>query len=100
MERLATRPDVRDTSFRSTHAGAELDLRLGLGGRVAGVEIERTDSPTTSKSIHSAPESLELDHLVVVHGGEHRFPMAASITAVPARDVLVADEATAALVPA
>ncbi len=100
VEHLATRPDVRDATFWSTHAGAELDLRLELDGRVVGVEIKRTDSPTTSKSMHSALESLELDHLFVVHGGEHRFPMAASITAVPASGVMLADNAASGLDPA
>ena len=30
-----------------------------------------------------------LDHLYVVHGGTHRFPLADTITAVPASDVLL-----------
>ena len=97
VEHLATRPDVRDASFWSTHSGAELDLRLDLGARIVGVEIKRTDAPTTTKSMHSALESLGLDHLFVVHGGTHRFPMADSITAVPAHDVLLADDAASAL---
>jgi uncharacterized protein len=97
VEHLATRPDVRDASFWSTHSGAELDLRLDLGSRVVGVEVKRTDAPTTTKSMHSVLDSLGLDHLYVVHAGVHRFPLSASITAVPARDVLLADDAASSL---
>jgi uncharacterized protein len=95
-EHLASCPDVRDASFWSTHAGAELDLRLDLGNRIVGVEIKRTDQPRTTKSMHSALESLDLDHLFVVHAGAHRFPLTASITAVPAQQVLLALSAATA----
>ncbi len=95
IEHLATRPDVVEPSFWSTHSGAEVDLRIELGSKVVGVEVKRTDSPRTTKSMHSAVESLNLDHLFVVHGGRHRFPMADHITAVPAHTVLMASTALA-----
>ena len=62
-----------------------------------GVEIKRTDTPSTTKSMRASIETLELDHLYVVHGGIHRFPLADTITAVPASDVLLAPTATAGL---
>lgn len=96
IEHLATRPDVVNPSFWSTHTGAEVDLRLELGTRVIGAEVKRTDTPRTTKSMHSAIESLRLDHLFVVHGGQHRFPLADDITAVPAHTVLLAPTAEAA----
>lgn len=97
IEHLATRPDVTDPSFWSTHTGAEIDLRLQLGTQVIGVEVKRTDTPRTTKSMHSAIESLELDHLYFVYGGDHRFPLTESITAVPAQSVLMAPTAAQAL---
>lgn len=97
VEHLATRPEVREASFWSTHAGAELDLRLDLGDRIVGVEIKRTDAPSTSKSMRAAIESLELDHLYVVHGGTQRFPLATDITAVPATTVLTSPDVSGAL---
>ncbi|MEM9713724.1 MAG: ATP-binding protein [Actinomycetota bacterium] len=97
VEHLATRGDVRDPAFWSTHSGAEVDLRLSLGGRTYGVEVKRTDAPRTSKSMHAAIESLELDHLFVVHAGRHRFALTETITAVPAVEVLVADTAAGGL---
>jgi len=88
VEHLASRPDVVDPCFWSTHTGAEIDLRVELGSRIVGIEVKRTDAPSTSKSMHSAVESLGLDHLYVVHGGEHRFALTDTITAVPATEVL------------
>ncbi len=99
IEHLATRPDVRDPSFWSTHSGAEIDLRLVLAGRPVGVEVKRTDTPRTSKSMHAAMETLELDRLAVVHAGRDRFALSESIIAVPARQVLVAATAAEALAP-
>ncbi|MCP3991964.1 MAG: ATP-binding protein [Actinomycetia bacterium] len=93
IEHLATRPDVVDAAFWSTHTGAEIDLRLVTGGRVVGVDVKRTDAPSTTKSMHSAIESLDLDHLYLIHGGRHRFALSETITAVPASDVLLAPSA-------
>jgi len=97
VEHLTTRPDIADPTFWSTHTGAEVDLRLVVDGQVVGVEIKRTDAPSTTKSMHAAIESLNLDHLYVIHGGSHRFPLTKSITAVPAKDVLLAPTAALAL---
>lgn len=93
LEHIATRPDVVDPTFWSTHTGAEVDIRLTLGGRTIGIEIKRTDTPKTTRSMHSSIESLALDHLYVVHGGSHRFPMTEEITALPATKVLLAPTA-------
>ncbi|MEM9746632.1 MAG: ATP-binding protein [Actinomycetota bacterium] len=90
IEHLATRPDVDEPAFWSTHSGAEVDLRLAFGSTVVGIEVKRTDAPRTTKSMHSALESLGLEHLFVVHAGAERFPLTDSISAVPARDVLTA----------
>jgi hypothetical protein len=68
-----------------------------LGTKVIGVKVKRTQSPSTTKSMHSALETLELDHLFVVHAGSQRFPLSESITAVPATEVLVASTAAEVL---
>lgn len=90
VEHLCTRPDAGTPTFWSTHSGAKIDLRIELGGKVFGFEIKRTDAPTVTRSMHSARESLRLDHLWVVHAGPHRFAMAEDMTALPAEDVLLA----------
>jgi len=47
--------------FWATHSGAELDLLIVQGGRKVGVEFKYTDKPRSSKSMHVAMESLQLD---------------------------------------
>lgn len=68
--------------FWATHAGADLDLLVVRGQRRIGFEVKRTTSPTTSRSMRSAMETLHLDRLDVVHAGEHTFPLAQDIRAV------------------
>ena len=68
--------------FWATHSGAELDLLVTRDTRRYGFEIKRTTSPTTTKSMHAALETLGLDRLDVIHAGEHTFPMREQIRAV------------------
>lgn len=93
VEQLLVRFEGAKPSYWSTHGGAELDLRLEIDGSVIGFEIKRTDRPSTSKSMHAAIADLELDHLVVVHGGEHRIQLTDKITAIAATELLTADDA-------
>lgn len=97
LEQLLTRFGDASAAFWSTHGGAELDLRLEVDGRLIGFEIKRTDRPTTAKSMHSALADLGLDHLVIVHAGEHRFALAERITAIGAADLLVSVDPLAGL---
>ena len=92
LEQLLARFGDAAAAFWSTHGGAELDLRLGIDGRVLGFEIKRTDRPSTTRSMHSALADLSLDHLVVVHAGEHRFALADRISAIGAVELLTADD--------
>ena len=69
--------------FWSTHSGAELDLLFLHKGQRLGFEIKFTEAPKLTLSMRRAKEELRLDHLWVVHPGEHGFPMEPGITAVP-----------------
>ena len=91
IEQLLNRYPRGYPSFWGTYGGAELDLRLEVEGRTIGFEIKRTATPSTSKSMHIASADLNLDHLVVVHAGPHRFPLTETITAIGATELL-ADE--------
>lgn len=71
--------------FWGVHAGAELDLLILKDGRRMGFEIKLTKSPRVTASMHSAMETLALDHLYVVcHGAGEPWPLAQGVTAVPA----------------
>ena len=92
IEQLLNRYPRGYPSYWRTHGGAELDLRLEAEGKVLGFEIKRTETPSTSKSMHIASTDLDLDHLVVVHAGRHRFPLAERITAIGAVELLTAED--------
>ncbi len=75
--------DERQCFFWATHNGAELDLLIDKGGKRVGYEFKRTSAPRTTKSMHTALESLELEKLVVVYPGEKEFPLADRVVATP-----------------
>ncbi|MBL8386294.1 MAG: hypothetical protein JNM90_24635 [Burkholderiales bacterium] len=70
----------RAAHFWGTQSGAELDLLLLHGGRRLGFEFKFSDRPATTKSMRVALEDLVLDHLYVIHPGEHEFPLDESNT--------------------
>ena len=72
----------RDAYFWGTHSGAELDLLLFHRGRRLGIEFKFSDRPGTTKSMRVVLQDLALDHLYVVHPGEHTFALDAAITAI------------------
>ncbi len=80
MRRLETHPE--ECFFWATHAGADLDLLIVRGERRIGFEIKRTTSPSSTRSMHSAMETLGLERLDVIHAGEHTFPLRERIRAV------------------
>jgi len=67
--------------FWGTHAGAELDLFIIRGEDRLGYEFKRTESPKTTKSMHSAIQTLELTSMCVVHAGTKSFQLTESIEA-------------------
>ncbi len=77
----ATNPD--EVYFWATHAGAELDLLLFIGGRRIGVECKRVDAPRLTPSMRIALEDLALDHLFVFYPGERPYPLAERVTVLP-----------------
>jgi predicted AAA+ superfamily ATPase len=76
-----------ECSFWGLHTGAELDLLVVRGQRRLGFEIKLTDTPRITPSVRSALENLDLGLLYLVHAGEHRFPLAERVEALPLREV-------------
>ena len=88
IRQILNEKQTRDAYFWATHGGAELDLLLFEGGKRIGYEFKFSESPKTTKSMHSAIADLSLDHLYVIHPGEHSFPLTENITACPLERVL------------
>lgn len=80
-------PGRQQSWYWATYAGAELDLLLLRGGRI-GFEVKHTETPTVTRSMHAAMDSLGLDQLVVVHVGQESFALADRVRAVAAGDLL------------
>lgn len=88
IEQILSLTGDRDAYFWATHSGAELDLLIFHQGKRLGFEFKYSDQPTTTKSMRVAQQDLSLDHLYVVHPGEHEFPLDETITAIPLALVL------------
>jgi predicted AAA+ superfamily ATPase len=88
LEQILSLAGDRAAYFWATHSGAELDLLLLHAGRRLGFEFKYSERPATTKSMRIAQQDLSLDHLYVVHPGEHTFPLDDSITAVTLPELL------------
>ncbi|MFT5837075.1 MAG: putative AAA+ superfamily ATPase [Candidatus Azotimanducaceae bacterium] len=81
IEQILALTGDRNAYSWSTHGGAELDLLLFHQGKRLGFEFKYSERPKTTKSMRVAQEDLKLDHLYVVHPGQHSFPLDSQITA-------------------
>lgn len=73
--------------FWATHAGAELDLMVIHKNERYGFEIKRTANPVVTKSMRIALQDLNLEHVYVIHAGNHVFQMDSKITAIPLNQI-------------
>lgn len=97
IEQLSYLLESEPMWFWGRHQGAELDLLTRIDGATVGFEIKRTSQPKLTSSLRSAIETLDLAHAFVVHAGPHTFPLAPTVTAITARDLL--DRATLEALP-
>jgi predicted AAA+ superfamily ATPase len=61
--------------FWATQNGAELDLLITRDGKRYGFEFKAVDAPSTTKSMHSAIESLSLSKLSISYPGEKSYDL-------------------------
>lgn len=83
LEQVIGALGARDAYVWATHAGAELDLFVRLGGKPYGFEFKYADAPGTSRSMHAAIEALSLEHLWVIYPGHQEYALHDKISAVP-----------------
>lgn len=69
--------------FWATHGAAELDLLFFVNGKRYGIEVKFSEAPEVTRSIHTALQDLELEHLWVVYPGEQSYPVHKRITVWP-----------------
>jgi predicted AAA+ superfamily ATPase len=73
--------------FWATHSGAELDLFFLHQGRRYGMEYKFNEAPKVTKSMRTALDTLNLEHLWLIYPGQHRYPVHEKISAWPLRDL-------------
>jgi uncharacterized protein len=88
IEELIAAHQPEATYYWATHQGAELDLVMHLQGRKVGFEVKLTSTPTLTTSMRTAMQDLRLDQLYVVYAGQHQFPLAKNVMAVPLQEAL------------
>ncbi len=79
--------ETRQIYFWATYSGAELDLFFLHNGRRYGVEFKYSEAPVATKSIHSALETLKLEHVWIVYPGNTQYPVHEKITVIPLKDI-------------
>lgn len=83
MEHAIASFRTRDAYYWATHAGAELDLMIWVGGKRYGFEFKYADAPGSSRSMRIALHDLGLSHLYVIYPGEQAYPLDENITVMP-----------------
>jgi predicted AAA+ superfamily ATPase len=74
--------ETSEAFFWGVHGQAELDLLILQGGKRLGFEFKYTDSPSLSRSMDQARESLKLDELLVIYPGDKTFSLHSKVRAV------------------
>ncbi len=88
LEEILKHIGDRNAFFWATHAGAELDLMVSRGGKRYGIEFKLADAPSTTRSMHVALETLNLEKLLVVYPGSTSYLLTDKIIALPLYEAL------------
>jgi len=83
LEQVLSALDARDPYYWATHAGAELDLLLMIGGRRFGFEFKYGDAPARTRSMLVAIHDLKLERLFVIYPGDQEYEIEEKIVVVP-----------------
>ncbi|HSR53481.1 MAG TPA: ATP-binding protein [Acidobacteriota bacterium] len=74
---------TRDAYFWATHGGAELALMLTVRGKRYGFEFKYADAPGRTRSMVSARQDLDLEHIWTIYPGSKEYDVDDTITAIP-----------------
>jgi hypothetical protein len=83
LEQTLRTIDAPAAYFWATHSGAELDLLMQTPGGRTGFEFKWGDAPRVTRSMRVAIETLGLKRMYVVHPGNDRYALDASIEVIP-----------------
>lgn len=82
LEQIITTHEVddQDCYFWGTPAGAELDLLIYTNLKLQAFEFKYTSRPKITKSMISALETLQLDHLSIIIPGDAQYKLSEQIS--------------------
>ena len=83
VEHVLALLESREAYFWATHAGAELDLLVPVGGKRFGFEFKYADAPGRTRSMLVALEDLSLEHIWVIYPGKESYAIHERISVVP-----------------
>lgn len=72
--------------FWGVHTGGEIDLVFNKNGKMYGIEVKYTQTPSLTPSMRLAVEELSLKHLWVIYPGEQTYSLGRNVTAIPWTD--------------
>ena len=87
IEQLLACLKIKSPSFWATHGGAELDLFLNIAGKRYGFECKYSDAPGLTRSMNSALQNLQLEHLWVIYPGDESYDLNKSVSTLPVRKI-------------
>ena len=73
--------------FWSTYRGAEIDLFFLHRGRRYGAEFKFSEAPKITKSMRTALNDLDLEHLWIVYPGQHHYAVDKKVSVWPLRQL-------------
>jgi len=73
--------------FWSTYRGAEIDLFFLHRGRRYGAEFKFNEAPKITKSMRTALNDLDLEHLWVIYPGQHHYAVDKKVSVWPLRQL-------------
>lgn len=83
LEQVLKITGERNAFFWATHAGAELDLLVEKAGKRWGFEFKMEEAPGLTKSMRTALQDLELEHLWVIHPGNAGYSLDKKAEVIP-----------------
>jgi len=87
VEQLISKLKSPDFYYWRTHTGTELDLLVLKAGKRLGFEIKLSETPKISRSMLSAFDDLQLDHMYLIYNGHRELMLHENILAVPAAKI-------------
>lgn len=87
IEQIAAAAPDADLSFYRTSAGAEIDLLVRRGRRLAAIEIKASVAPRAERGFHNALDDVRPDLVRLVARVQEPYPISGGVVVAPVNEV-------------